>query len=116
VEGHRCWCWLVKGAQKDAKDGRENIASAIEVPQGFEEGGVHSRNICYKGWCWRLQRSVLSGMRVAAVLILWEEGERSKGKGRVLHSLGIRSKVSNILCIRMKCLHLLAYNLNIRIV
>jgi len=59
---------------------------------------VHSRKICYKGWCWPLQTSVLSGIRVASVLFLWEEGERSKGKGRDLDSLGIRSKVSNITC------------------
>lgn len=74
VEGHRCWCWSVKGARKDTKDEREKIASAIEVLQGFEEEGVHNRKIL----------SVLSGTRVAAALILWEEGERSKAKGRDL--------------------------------
>lgn len=32
------------------------------------------------GWCWPLHRRVLSGARVAAALILREEGERSKCK------------------------------------
>jgi len=32
VEVHRCWCYLVKEASNDTKDGRAKIASVVEEP------------------------------------------------------------------------------------